>query len=325
MENYPSSNQDIPNPPAHLVPEQRWLAPNPNVEHISLAKGESFLVDTAAEGVIDTTEFGLPSESDGFNLRVVGAVEVKSHEDAPEARIALVREVTPAGAELFHMVSQKQGNASEPLSWNPLPLGLKVTVGRNNTTEDKTFLDGSQLTGKPFSEGVSRKHFEIELTDEGILVTDTSTNHTDVEAVRKQPSTVRAIGAVAAKTSNPELISDVPKSDKEAREALAAEKAAKEAKRAEPLIQNVRKLEAQIDKIKGKYDADTQFSMARYANAWIAKREAQKAEDGNESYRQESLASQAYNSLPKTAQSDASTVIYLMQKVDQLNDQILGR
>src|SRR5690606_6985927 len=83
-----------------------------------------------------------------------------------------------------------------------------------------------------FSKGVSRKHCEIELTAEGILITDTSTHNTSIEGVRKQPAAIRHSGALAVRQARPELITEVPKTPKD-HENLALRKEADRSKRVE--------------------------------------------------------------------------------------------
>jgi hypothetical protein len=160
-------------------------------EKLDLTKGEEFLVDTAF-APFDPADFGLPKVApSGDKIAIVGIVGIKNESfdftEKPEATIALTRVTNKLNVDHYFMVADSiDENGSTTSSWTQLSLGTKFIIGRKPVEQRGSYtISGEQIIGKPFSQGVSRNHMQIERTEEGIRVSDLSANGTRVEGVKK--------------------------------------------------------------------------------------------------------------------------------------------
>ncbi len=329
MSEFNDPNLNMPPPPG-MVPEQRW-SPPPRVERVDLKKGDAFVIDTAVDSVADNSEFGIPHESSGLSskLAVVGVLEVNGKEQRKAAKVTVVKETMAQNKfDLFWLVSSRQPTEDDPSSqsWVPLPLGVKYTVGRSNTQGLPDFLDGKKLTGKEFVDDVSRSHFEVSLTRDGVEVRDLSTNGTTVQGVPNRQAMSRKVEVQDTSSSSQAsgFIDKVPKTDEESRAANAAREAQRVEVHNRSIDEQIQQLTAARNRLgedaglaQGDYIELDAFSLAKTMKArW------QESGNGEMSMASDQNISTALNRMSSRARGIADQWHRYDKQIDQLKDRL---
>lgn len=295
-----------------------------------------FKVGQLPSDLLMTIDIGTNDEEAAYNK--LGIVRTKLGSNNTDVDDILLVRLEVGYDGQYKVPDNKQGGLS---SFKLIP-NKEVQIGRNPKNNSA---EVEQLGLIPDLK-MSNLHLAIHLDEHGgIRVTDTnSTNGTDIkymgepevfthEDLRNDMEALRM--EIAAKSGKIVLDSETGASSsgrklidsdsvpKSAEEALEAQEDAR-LERMKPLFEEKKRLEEQIEEIRGKYDADQQRLMTRYANQWILKREAQDANDGDGSYHYEAEASKALFALPKSAHNDAEKVMTLMQQVDKINSRIFS-
>jgi len=320
-----------PTPPNSSLLDKPW---KPVIsEHMK--KGDNFVID-ASYDAFPVSEIGLERGHD-VNVAVIGKVSNsdKNFEQAEESGIsfAVVRIDEQNGSETYHIVTDKlQEDGSVKKSWMSIPKNVKLTIGRGDesTRDDPTFIDGQRLSGKNLSNGISRKHMTLELTNQGIEVTDLSTNGTHIEAVKAQTDHRTAasgvlhageiqVQEVPIETGNNKLIDGAPKTPED----FAKLEAARLEELNKHKTEQLAKIEEEFDAFRSNFTEDQTLNMWKYAAGLMNKREAQIKGDGQASYDHERMAGEGLSAL-KTPELKAAADKYhgYMQQISYLRSSL---
>lgn len=252
----------------------------PAQQEAILLHNSSAVIDVNKE-IYAQSEIGLPAEDENYQYSVVG--EVGLGDESNGTALSLMRAINKkkGTADLFvaGLLKNHQGDKEIAGGWVHIPADTLIVIGRKPAQEGEAQkISGKKLFGVEFPSDISRKHLAIKLSGNGQLeVEDSSKNGS-----RLQGNLVEQTGSETGGTQDEPL---TPK---------PVEKEVSREDEMQSIAARIKEIEA------GLSEADS-LALWRYWSGLANKREAQQRGDGQDSYNQERVASNGYNSMSPQA------------------------